>query len=64
MISIMEIARRPLASLRMVKRAIYKGLRSDLRGHLDYVSSQLALLTLTEEHREAVRVFVGNDSGD
>ncbi|MBU4425790.1 MAG: hypothetical protein L6406_17710 [Desulfobacterales bacterium] len=60
----MEIARRPLASLRMVKRAIYKGLRSDLRGHLDYVSSQLALLTLTEEHREAVRVFVGNDSGD
>ncbi|OPX36473.1 MAG: hypothetical protein B1H12_07005 [Desulfobacteraceae bacterium 4484_190.2] len=60
----MEIARRPLASLRMIKRAVYNGLRSDLRGHLDYVSSQLALLTLTEEHREAVRGFVRNDSRD
>jgi 2-(1,2-epoxy-1,2-dihydrophenyl)acetyl-CoA isomerase len=60
----MEIAKRPLASLRMIKRAVYNGLRSDLRGHLDYVSSQLALLTLTEEHREAVRGFVENDSGD
>jgi enoyl-CoA hydratase/carnithine racemase len=48
----------------MIKRAVYNGLRSDLRGHLDYVSSQLALLTLTEEHREAVRGFAGNDSGD
>jgi enoyl-CoA hydratase/carnithine racemase len=61
----MEIARRPLGSLRMIKRAVYNGLRSDLRGHLDYVSSQLALLTLTEEHRKAVREFVekeGNGS--
>jgi hypothetical protein len=47
----------------MIKRAVDNGLRSDLRGHLDYVSSQLALLTLTEEHRKAVREFVGNDSG-
>jgi enoyl-CoA hydratase len=60
----MEIARRPLASLRMIKSAVYSGLRSDLRGHLDYVSSQLAFLTLTEEHRKAVRGFVEKDGGD
>ena len=54
----MEIARRPLGSLRMIKTAVFKTLRSDLRGHLDYVSSQLELLTLTEEHRKVVREFV------
>jgi enoyl-CoA hydratase/carnithine racemase len=54
----MEIARWPLASLRAIKRAVYDGLKSDLRGHLDYVSSQLALLAETEEHRKAVRKLV------
>ncbi|HDZ23662.1 MAG TPA: enoyl-CoA hydratase [Desulfobacteraceae bacterium] len=52
------MARWPLESLRAVKRAVYHGLHSDLRGHLDYMSSQLALLTQTPEHREAVEAFV------
>ncbi len=51
----MKIAQWPLPSLRAVKRAVYQGLRSDLRGHLDYISSQLALLSQTEEHRAAVQ---------
>jgi len=51
----MEIARGPLASLRAIKRAVYDGLKSDLRGHLDYMSSQLALLSQTQEHRVAIR---------
>jgi enoyl-CoA hydratase/carnithine racemase len=51
----LEIAKWPLTSLRAVKRAVYQGLTSDLRGHLDYMSSQLALLSETEEHREAVK---------
>jgi enoyl-CoA hydratase/carnithine racemase len=51
----LEIAQWPLSSLRAIKRAAYQGLRSDLRGHLDYISSQQALLSQTEEHREAVR---------
>lgn len=51
----LEIAHWPLPSLRAIKRAVYQGLRSDLRGHLDYISSQLALLSETEEHREAVK---------
>lgn len=51
----LEIAQWPLPSLRAIKRAVYQGLRSDLRGHLDYISSQLGLLSETEEHREAVK---------
>jgi hypothetical protein len=48
----------------VIKRPVYSELTSDLRGHLDYVSSQLALLTLTEEHRKAVRGIAGNETGD
>jgi enoyl-CoA hydratase/carnithine racemase len=50
----MEFARWPQDSLRVIKRAVYDGLRSDLRGHLDYISSQLALLSQTGEHQDAV----------
>lgn len=52
-----QMARWPLESLRAVKRAVYHGLHSDLRGHLDYMSSQLALLSQTPEHRRAVEKF-------
>jgi enoyl-CoA hydratase/carnithine racemase len=51
----LEIAQWPLTSLRAIKRAVYQGLRSDLRGHLDYISSQQALLSQTEEHRKAIK---------
>jgi hypothetical protein len=44
-------------SLKAVKRAVYHGLHSDLQGHLDYMSSQLALLSQTPEHRKAVEDF-------
>ncbi|MBW2142926.1 MAG: enoyl-CoA hydratase/isomerase family protein [Deltaproteobacteria bacterium] len=57
----MEIACWPMGSVRAIKRAVYNGFKSDLRGHLDYMSSQLALLTQTNEHREAVRKFVEKD---
>jgi len=53
-----QMTRWPLESLRAVKRAVYHGLHSDLRSHLDYMSSQLALLTQTPEHRKAVEKFV------
>jgi len=51
----MEIAQWPLTGIRAIKRAVYSGLKSDLRTHLDYTSSQVALLSETEEHRSAVR---------
>jgi enoyl-CoA hydratase/carnithine racemase len=44
-------------SLKAVKRAVYHGLHSDIQGHLDYMSSQLALLSQTPEHRKAVEDF-------
>ncbi|MGD9039711.1 MAG: enoyl-CoA hydratase-related protein, partial [Desulfobacteraceae bacterium] len=57
----LDIAQWPLSSLRAIKRAVHQGLRSDLRGHLDYISSQQALLSETEEHREAVKKMLQRD---
>ncbi len=50
----MEIARWPLPSLIATKKALYDGAKSDLSGHLDYMSSQLALLTETKEHQDCL----------
>ncbi|MFZ0447605.1 MAG: enoyl-CoA hydratase/isomerase family protein [Desulfatiglandaceae bacterium] len=50
-----QMTRWPLQSLKAVKRAVRNGLCSDLRSHLDYMSSQLALLSQTPEHMEAIR---------
>lgn len=53
-----EIAGKPPLASRMIKRAVYQAQRSDLRGHLDYISSQLALLSETRDHQEAARAFL------
>src|SRR5512136_169091 len=53
-----EIAGKPPLALRMIKRAVYQAQRSDLRSHLDYISSQLALLSETHDHQEAARGFL------
>ena len=53
-----QIARWPEASLKASKRALHDGLKSDLRGHLDYMSSQLALLSETREHKEAIQALI------
>jgi enoyl-CoA hydratase/carnithine racemase len=47
----------PLA-VRLTKRAVKQALNSDLRDHLDYISSQMGLLCETEHFREAVRRFI------
>ena len=59
-----DMAKWPLPSLRAIKRAVYQGLKSDLKGHLDYISSQLALLAETDEHREAVKKLVESRKKD
>jgi len=51
----LEIAQWPLPSLVATKRAVYNALSSDLKSHLDHMSSQLALLTETKEHQEALQ---------
>ena len=53
-----EIASKPPLATRMIKRAVYQAQRSDLRSHLDYISSQLALLSETRDHQEAARAFL------
>jgi len=53
-----KIASKPLQAIRMMKRAVYQAQTSTLRSHLDYISSQVSLLTETEDHIEAARAFL------
>ena len=56
------IARRmikaPSLTLRMIKRAIYQGMRNDLRTNLDLISSHYAVITASQEHRDLVHKFI------
>jgi enoyl-CoA hydratase/carnithine racemase len=53
-----KIAAKPPLAIRMIKRAVYQGLTSTLRAHLDCISSHLAILSETKDHREAARAFL------
>jgi enoyl-CoA hydratase/carnithine racemase len=53
-----KIASKPPLAIRMMKRAVYQGVTSTLRAHLDYISSQISLLAETKDHREAARAFL------
>ena len=52
-----RIAAAPQLSIRLIKRAIYQGLRNDLRSNLDLISSHYAVATASEDHRQAVAAF-------
>lgn len=53
-----KIGGMPPLAVRMMKRAVYQGATSTLRAHLDYISSQLSLLSETDDHVEAARAFL------
>jgi enoyl-CoA hydratase/carnithine racemase len=53
-----KIASKPPLAIRMMKRAVYQAQTSTLRAHLDYISSQIALLSETQDHLEAARSFL------
>jgi enoyl-CoA hydratase/carnithine racemase len=53
-----KIADKPPLAVRMMKRAVYQAQTSTLRSHLDYISSQLSLLSETEDHIEAAKAFL------
>jgi enoyl-CoA hydratase/carnithine racemase len=53
-----RIANHPPLAVRMTKRAVRQAEQSTLRSHLDYISSQLALLSETKDHQEAARAFL------
>jgi 2-(1,2-epoxy-1,2-dihydrophenyl)acetyl-CoA isomerase len=60
--TVLELAARlaggPTVAMRMIKRAVYQGLRQDLRSHLDLISSHMAVIRQTRDHREGARAFV------
>lgn len=53
-----KIAGRPPLAVRMMKRAVYQAQTSDLRSHLDNISSQISLLSETDDHIEAAKAFL------
>jgi enoyl-CoA hydratase/carnithine racemase len=53
-----KILKAPQLSLRFMKRAVYQGLRADLRTSLDLISSHYAVITSTDDHRAAVQRFI------
>jgi 2-(1,2-epoxy-1,2-dihydrophenyl)acetyl-CoA isomerase len=55
-----RIIRAPALTLRMTKRAIYQGMRNDLRSNLDLISSHYAVITATQEHKDLVAGFIAN----
>jgi enoyl-CoA hydratase/carnithine racemase len=53
-----KIAGKPPLAVRMIKRAVYQSQAGTLRSHLDYISSQLALLSETQDHIEDASAFL------
>jgi enoyl-CoA hydratase/carnithine racemase len=53
-----RIIRNPPLAVRMMKRSVYQSQNGTLRNHLDYISSQISLLSETEDHMEAARAFL------
>lgn len=53
-----RLAAGPQGAIRAMKRAVWQGLRADLRANLDFISSTYGVLTHADDHREAVRAFM------
>jgi enoyl-CoA hydratase/carnithine racemase len=52
-----KMAKGPAWAMRAIKRAIYQGMRNDLRSNLDTISSHYAVATALQDHRDAVQAF-------
>lgn len=55
-----KIADAPSLAIRMMKRAVYQGMRNDLRTNLDLISSHYAVVTSAPGHQKAVRDFMAS----
>lgn len=53
-----RLAESPTIAIRMTKRAVYSALKTDLRTALDMVSSHMAIVTESADHKEAVQGFI------
>ena len=58
-----RIAAAPPLATRMIKRAVYQGMRNDLRTNLDLISSHYAVVTAGQEHRDLVEKFIDGRAG-
>jgi enoyl-CoA hydratase/carnithine racemase len=52
-----RIAEGPPLSIRFIKRAVYQGMRLDLRTSLDLISSHFAVVSSSADHKEAVAAW-------
>ena len=52
-----QVADGPQIPVRMIKRLVYQSMKLDLRTHLDLVSSHMAIVRQTEDHKEGVAAF-------
>ena len=53
-----QLASRPATTLQFIKRAVYQSQRMDLRSALDYISSQMAIVTELDDFKEGVSAVV------
>lgn len=53
-----RLASGPQVAIQLTKRAVYQSQTTDLRTSLDLISSHMAVLTATNDHREAVQAFL------
>src|SRR5215216_3077275 len=53
-----RLAAGPIVAIRTMKRAVYQGMRMDLRTHLDMISSHMGFIREMEDHQEGAQAFV------
>lgn len=53
-----RLARGPALAMSLTKRAVYQGLKTDLRTSLDLISSHMGIVVETGDHREGVRALL------
>ena len=52
-----KLARGAPLAVKLVKRILYRGLETDLRGALDLVASNMPVVRMSEDHQEAIAAF-------
>ncbi len=53
-----EIAKGPTAAIKLMKRAVYKGIHNDLSAQLDFESYAKNVCCNTEDHKEVIKAFI------
>lgn len=53
-----KLANGPQTAIRFIKRAVYQSQKMDLRSALDYISSQMAIVTELDDFKEGVNAVV------